>query len=155
INALNNELPSYASTASGGFGGGIFAPASSNALVVIQNSVIAQNMSGIRACCGSSLFNPFCCGSITNFAPGPDLAGTFTSNGQNLIGIGNGSGGFTNAVGVDLVGSANAPIDPLLGPLQDNGGLTRTHALLPGSPALDAGHSGGLSTDQRGGARIV
>jgi len=27
--------------------------------------------------------------------------------------------------------------------------------LLPGSPALDAGHSGGLSTDQRGGARAV
>jgi hypothetical protein len=29
------------------------------------------------------------------------------------------------------------------------------HALLSGSPALDAGHSGGLSTDQRGGARAV
>jgi hypothetical protein len=45
--------------------------------------------------------------------------------------------------------------DPLLGPLQDNGGPTWTHALLPGSPALDAGHSGGLATDQRGGARAV
>ena len=29
--------------------------------------------------------------------------------------------------------------DPLLGPLQDNGGPTVTHALLPGSPAIDAG----------------
>lgn len=29
--------------------------------------------------------------------------------------------------------------DPLLGPLQDNGGPTLTHALLPGSPAIDAG----------------
>ena len=29
--------------------------------------------------------------------------------------------------------------DPLLGPLQDNGGPTYTHALLPGSPAIDAG----------------
>ena len=29
--------------------------------------------------------------------------------------------------------------DPLLGPLQDNGGVTLTHALLPGSPAVDAG----------------
>jgi hypothetical protein len=28
--------------------------------------------------------------------------------------------------------------DPRLGPLQDHGGPTRTHALLPGSPALDA-----------------
>ena len=30
-------------------------------------------------------------------------------------------------------------IDPLLGPLADNGGSTMTHALLPGSPALNAG----------------
>src|SRR5207248_5776427 len=29
--------------------------------------------------------------------------------------------------------------DPMLGPLQDNGGPTFTHALLPGSPAIDAG----------------
>jgi hypothetical protein len=29
--------------------------------------------------------------------------------------------------------------DPLLAPLQDNGGLTFTHALLPGSPAIDTG----------------
>ena len=29
--------------------------------------------------------------------------------------------------------------DPLLGPLQNNGGPTLTHALLPGSPAIDAG----------------
>ena len=43
--------------------------------------------------------------------------------------------------------------DPLLGPLQDNGGPTFTHALLPGSPAIDAGdpnfHSPPLN-DQRG-----
>ena len=29
--------------------------------------------------------------------------------------------------------------DPVLGPLQDNGGPTFTHALLPDSPAIDAG----------------
>ncbi|MCZ7624560.1 MAG: hypothetical protein M5R38_00810 [Candidatus Methylomirabilis sp.] len=41
--------------------------------------------------------------------------------------------------------------DPLLGPLQNNGGPTQTHALLPGSPAIDAGTiSGCPSTDQRG-----
>jgi hypothetical protein len=41
--------------------------------------------------------------------------------------------------------------DPLLGPLTDNGGLSRTHALLPGSPAIDAGSNPlGLTTDQRG-----
>ena len=47
---------------------------------------------------------------------------------------------------------------PKLGPLQNNGGPTQTHALLPGSPAIDAGNSFGcrdnlgalLATDQRG-----
>lgn len=46
--------------------------------------------------------------------------------------------------------------DPLLGSLQDNGGPTLTHALLPGSPALDAGNNGAcLPDDQRGVARPV
>ncbi len=44
---------------------------------------------------------------------------------------------------------------PMLGPLQDNGGPTETMALLPGSPAIDAGDSFGLSTDQRGEPRPV
>jgi hypothetical protein len=38
---------------------------------------------------------------------------------------------------------------PLVGPLALNGGPTRTHALLPNSPAIDAA-TGGPSTDQRG-----
>jgi hypothetical protein len=43
--------------------------------------------------------------------------------------------------------------DPRLGPLQDNGGPTLTHAPLPGSPLLSAGDNGsaaGLEFDQRG-----
>lgn len=44
--------------------------------------------------------------------------------------------------------------DPLLGPLQDNGGPTPTHALLVGSPAIDAG-SNSTAPDQRGFARPV
>jgi Ca2+-binding RTX toxin-like protein len=52
-------------------------------------------------------------------------------------------------------------MDPGLGPLGDNGGATQTHALLPGSPALDAGDpaapgSGRTAceaTDQRGAPR--
>ena len=42
--------------------------------------------------------------------------------------------------------------DPMLGPLADNGGPTMTHALLPGSPAIDAVPKDGctLAVDQRG-----
>jgi hypothetical protein len=48
--------------------------------------------------------------------------------------------------------------DPLLGPLQDNGGPTPTMALLPGSPAIDAGDNADAPDwDQRGEgfARVV
>ncbi|HEX7273417.1 MAG TPA: choice-of-anchor Q domain-containing protein [Casimicrobiaceae bacterium] len=42
-------------------------------------------------------------------------------------------------------------VDPLLAPLAFNGGTKRTHALLPGSPAIDTGNNAvGLNTDQRG-----
>ncbi len=45
--------------------------------------------------------------------------------------------------------------DPLLGPLADNGGPVRTIALLPGSPAIDAGTSAGApATDARGKPRV-
>jgi hypothetical protein len=67
----------------------------------------------------------------------------------NLIGTG-GSGGLVNGVNGNLVGVAN----PLLGPLANNGGPTLTHALLPGSPAIDAGNPGivfdPVMFDQRG-----
>jgi hypothetical protein len=47
-------------------------------------------------------------------------------------------------------------IDPLLGPLADNGGPTRTMALLPGSPAIDAGDgTGAPALDQRGFTRAA
>ena len=42
---------------------------------------------------------------------------------------------------------------PLIGELQNNGGPTETHALLLGSPAIDAGQNGRTATDQRGVVR--
>jgi predicted outer membrane repeat protein len=48
-------------------------------------------------------------------------------------------------------GTGNLDADPLLGPLQDNGGFTQTMALLSGSPAIDAGNDASCpATDQRG-----
>jgi hypothetical protein len=57
--------------------------------------------------------------------------GTVTSHGYNLSD--DDGGGFLTGPG-DQINT-----DPLLGPLQDNGGPTLTHALLPGSPAIDRG----------------
>jgi hypothetical protein len=75
-----------------------------------------------------------------------DLSGSLTSSGYNLIGNTQGGSGF---VATDLLN-----VDPLLGPLQDNGGPTQTMALLAGSPALDAGDPDQLGVaDQRGVVR--
>ena len=55
-------------------------------------------------------------------------------------------GGTVSSLGYNLIG-----VDPLLGPLQDNGGPTFTHAPLPGSPVIDAGNNfSGADFDQRG-----
>ncbi len=53
---------------------------------------------------------------------------------HNLIGDTGTSGGIQNGVNGNIVG-----LNPMLGPLQDNGGPTSTIALLPGSPAINAG----------------
>lgn len=82
-------------------------------------------------------------------APGLDIAGAVTSLGYNLIGNGDGAT-ITPATG-DQIGTATNLVNAVLGPLQDNGGPTLTHALLPGSPGIDQGiASGGAVTDQRG-----
>ncbi len=74
------------------------------------------------------------------------------SRGGNLIGDGSGIlSGLADGVNGDQAGTPAAPIDPRLGPLADNGGPTKTHALLPGSPALDRGADTlRLTYDQRG-----
>ena len=78
--------------------------------------------------------------------------GDFVSARFSLIGDGSGSG-ITNTDG-NQVGSASEPIAPKLGPLADNGGPTRTHALLQGSPAIDAASTPDCpTTDQRGVVR--
>ena len=82
-----------------------------------------------------------------------------TSMGGNVIGI-NGffatefPVGAPNANG-DLVGNVETPLDALLAPLADTGGLMPTHLPMPGSPVLDAGVCPGGPSDQRGGAREV
>ena len=101
--------------------------------VVLDNSIVALNNAGPS--------NP------------SDVVGPVTGS-FNLIGIG-GSGGLNASGDGNLLGAG----DPGLGTLASNGGPTPTMALLPGSPAIDAGSvalavdpstSKPLTTDQRG-----
>jgi hypothetical protein len=65
----------------------------------------------------------------------PDVQndGKLASRGYNLFKDGFSGDPPTGKTAFDLVG-----VNPLLGPLADNGGPTHTHALAPGSPALEA-----------------
>jgi hypothetical protein len=72
---------------------------------------------------------------------GDDCWGHITSLGHNLDSDGT----------CDLTQPTDLPgTEPLLGPLAENGGPTRTHALREGSPAIDAGSCPGALADQRG-----
>lgn len=113
------------------FGGGVVR---FSGTVNVKNTIIARN-------------------TITG-GNGPDVNGVFVSQGNNLIGIGNGSAGFPNGVDGNQVGSLAAPINPQLLPLDKYGGPTKTHKLKASSTAVDAGSNlGAPLVDQRGVAR--
>jgi hypothetical protein len=93
---------------------------------------------------------------VAGNSAGPDVIGfgsfgpNSLSGNNNLIGVAN-SGGLTLTGAGNLTGTLAAPLNPMLAPLAENGGPTKTHALLPGSPAIDAGNnSANLPHDQRG-----
>ena len=107
-------------------GGGIFntsPPGFGQAITTIQNSIVAGNTG----------------------PTGPDVTGTFVSNGYNIV------GNTANSTGFGKTGD-QLNVNPLLDPNgpQDNGGATLTIALRPGSPAIDKGKSANVTTDQRG-----
>jgi CSLREA domain-containing protein len=71
----------------------------------------------------------------------PDLSGLFNSQDYNLIKDPTGAT-FTGTTTHNIIG-----VDPLLGSLANNGGPTQTRALLPGSPAINAGSNANLPAD--------
>jgi hypothetical protein len=105
-------------------GGGLFV--SSGESVLLRNTLIARNTNA-----------PTTWDDVYGAAD--------SSSSHNLIGDGTGMWGISNGNGdanynqVGVTSSNPNPIDPLLGPLQKNGGPTLTHALLAGSPALNGG----------------
>ncbi len=130
--------------------------------VVLNNTTITANTGGIDNYAGTVLLaNSIVAGNVTS-GSADSCSGTIRTLGYNLIDVKNRACTFLSSTG-DLVGTAAAPIKARLGPLQDNGGPTLTHALNYGSPALNAGNpgvpgSGGnacLATDQRGFTRPV
>ena len=145
---LTVTLSTISGNSAGLRGGGIFNGYSGNTM--LTSSTITNNEapdgqgSGVAS---NGLSNPYYYNSARTEVRSTIIAGnvhsdvdivngptnTFRSNGYNLIGTGNAVGKFVEP------GDQTGIVDPLLGPLADNGGPTFTHAPLPGSPAIDAG----------------
>jgi hypothetical protein len=109
----------------------------------LTNTTVADNTAhqggGIFAYSGVTLTNTVVAGNralSSGDQSGPDIWAvpqTLIHGGNNLIG---------NATNVpNLIASSLRNVDARLGPLADNGGPTLTHAVLAGSPAIDAGDS--------------
>jgi predicted outer membrane repeat protein len=152
----NSTLSANEARSSGNFccsdGGAIF---NVSGAVTISNSTLSGNSARV----GGGIFgtaalqnsivanNSATSGNFTG-----NCVGTMTSKGYNLS-----SDGSCNFNGPGDMNHTN----PLLGPLQNNGGPTQTMALLSGSPAIDSGNPSGctdgqghpLKTDQRGKLR--
>ncbi len=134
---------------------------------VLRQCTIAGNTSffeggGIRFLSGTlTADNCVIAGNIAINGNGEDVfqgAGTLVRAGASVIGIKTSisttyPAGTPNGNG-DYVGTAAVPVNPLLAPLGNYGGLTRTMPPLPGSPAIDAGGATTLLTDQRGLPRV-
>jgi CSLREA domain-containing protein len=109
--------------ATSGSGGGIYVADNTSSSAAIQNTIVSSNTRIGKGVVVSS-----------------DCAGTIASQGSSIVS------------GICTVSGSYSTANPLLGPLQDNGGTNGpTYALMSGSPAIDGGSLGGCPlVDQRG-----
>jgi hypothetical protein len=153
VNATSSTIDGNTAT---GNGGGVY----NTATITFTSNTVSSN----TAAKGGGIYNNFTATLNNNIvalntaADGNDLLGrgslgkAFTGS-YNLIGNADGSEGIatdaTNQAGSAILPN-KVPIDPMLGPLQNNGGKTNTRALNSGSPAIDTGNSPSITLDQRG-----
>jgi hypothetical protein len=148
---VNSTFVSNQADAANGAGGGIYINGSGHNFPGENIPILANNtFSGNGAYSGGALYSfgslSFVNNILANSTSGGDCVtlslGGMVSGSHNLIEDGSPCSSDPFVRG-----------DPMLGPLSDNGGPTQTMALLPGSPAIDAGTSACVITDQRGAPR--
>ena len=133
---ITNSTVSGNTASPNGGGGGIFNwdPFHIGVTLTIVSSTISHNTEGgITSYCDTgvcpgneSLMNTIVAGTPGLLRGG--IIGTIETASQNLIGDAASSGGIQNGLDGNIVG-----VDPLLGPLRNNGGPTLTHALPSGA----------------------
>ena len=122
----NLNAVTIARNTAGGSGGGIY---EEYGVINVRNSLIALNQAG-------PFVGPDC--------DRADPAGV-VSQGHNLIGDTTDCSGAFGSATHDIT-----DVDPKIGKLADNGGPTKTIALLKGSPAINHGGPDAEKRDQRG-----
>ena len=144
---LTVELSTVSGNVAAQEGGGVYDDG--GATVSVESSTVALNAAGTgggglvsQSTDGFTVANTIVALN-TAVGTGADCDGTFVSGDYNLILITTGCT-FTGDTGNNVTGQ-----DPMLGPLADNGGPTRTHMPMTGSPVIDAGQSA-FRFDQRG-----
>jgi hypothetical protein len=131
---------------------------------LLAHCTVTQNTAGVFGG-GVNYASSVSCVLAGNTAPlHPDTPATI-GGGSNFIGVLSATD-WLRANNLDTFGTALNPLDPMLGPLQDNGGPTPTHMPLNGSPLIDAGAPNWAEmsyalwnvvrlVDQRGLSRVV
>ena len=152
LNMTNCTLSGNSTVVHGGaiaIDDGIASATITSCTITANNGGFSNTTGGIHNTGSCTLRNTIVAGNSGTDIP--NLDGTFTSNGYNIIGeLGTLSPGNPQITATtDDQFDVNAA-DVHLGPLQDNGGLVPTRELQAGSIAIDKGHSSGSTTDARG-----
>ena len=149
LGSLDLDNSTVSGNAADRIGGGVYD--NGGADIALQSATVVNNSAGTD---GGGLaqgsvaqdrtfsFQNTIVGNNTADGQGDDCSGTFQSGGFNLV---------EDTDGCTIEGDTASNVtgqDPAVGPLADNGGPTMTHALLDGSPAIDAGSSA-FDVDQR------
>ena len=156
VTAVNSTFTDNAATADGG-GINNTGLEVSNGTVTLTNSTVYGN----SATAGGGIYSDVTgtslalSNSIVANNTGDDIYGMITSpSAYNLIDNGSGITNLTQLNPSNLIGTTANPLNPGLGPLANNGGPTQTMALLPDSPAINAG-SNALAVDANGNPLIT
>jgi hypothetical protein len=151
----SNTLRTLESTVSGNGAiavGGLYARSSAsiyNSTIVNNTAVLDQFAGGVHVFSSNIKLESSIIADNTAGTSGSDV-GSYTP--ATIVGANN---LIMNHAAAIIVPADTISDDPKLGPLQNNGGPTLTHALLTNSPAIDKGNVGGFSQDQRLFPRVV
>ncbi len=157
LTVTNSTISGNSASGGSGIGGGV----DNSGSLTLTNSTLSGNMASggvVFSAFGRTLYGTGSGGGIDNSGTLSVIMNIFANPvGGNLVTesggvvVSHGHNLFSDKPAVSLDPTDLVNTNPLLGPLADNGGPTFTQALLPGSPAIDAGVAvPGVTTDQRG-----